>query len=177
MKGYIQYNDDSIFSLSYPNPLYINEKQYPSPLLAIQDNNPIFDVAILHVKNHMDIYSPYKDYIFSGTYSNELNKAIQLLMATRIEISTMDKYIYLLDSAKYNLELPPEYSISILRNVYTYEKVTENIYKPISSLNKQEKYRVYLIDGILLYIGKQGGFLLLNNIDIDLSSVLSKLAL
>jgi hypothetical protein len=61
-------------------------------------------------------------------------------------------------------------AIRVRRNVYIVNHVRGNIYQQIRALSATEIYDVAMINGLSLYIGRQGAFILLDNLD-DLDRV------
>lgn len=188
MKGFITYQNTSSLSPEYPNPITINGKLYTSPSLAIKEaSSPSEELEIMihHVKAHPDIYKPYKDLQFKGEYSSLLNKAIDILFTPKLEPVNMDKYMKILPKnihekikAFTSEDISIGYSIPIIRYIYTYQSLGNDIYKPLTVLNTVESYKVYAIDinskPIPLYSGLQGSFILLDSIR-EITDVLSPL--
>lgn len=161
IRGFIEYDSTSQLSPEYPHPIVISGREYSSPTSAIDAENPM-EVMLTFVSTYRNIFFPYRYYIFQGTYSDILNRAIQqILIPKREPIVIIDVYQYM-----YSGILPPEqYTVRIRRNVYITEKVRENLYRQIRPLQRTEVYDVALVGDIPLYIGLQGSFFLISNIE------------
>lgn len=169
--GYIDYTDTSIYSPMYGHTLLIDDTYYSSPHSAIEDGYDIDDVIMQYVYTYRDIYYPYRNYTFRGMYSDYLNRAIQSILVSRVEPSSVGKYIYLLDSVDVVLPM----GIPVLRNSYLLTHIIDNVYLQSNLLDVVEQYHVHIIDDILLYIGTHGMFLLLDSPDQDISSILDRI--
>lgn len=156
--GYIEYDDLS--------PL--------SPIPFNPDDDPL-GTMLAHVRDNRDLYLPYKDYIFIGRYADLLNEAIRILFSSRREFLTTGYYQYVLpENAPI---LPVKYTVPVVRNVYVTEAIDVNmgnvtLYRQIRPLTQVETYNVGLFNGVPMYIGRQGSFLLsstiMNGNDVDL---------
>lgn len=177
MKGYISYSNTSNLSPAYPNPVTINEKSYISPSIAIQSGEDPLETILLHIRSHPEIYRKYRDYKFEGLYSDYLNQAIDLLYLPRREPIQIEKYVKILpmDIHKRISLIDIEYTIPIIRSVYVYSSIGNDILKPVSTLDATEEYRVFLILDTPIYVGTKGSFILLDNPQMDTSLILEEL--
>lgn len=170
MAGYIEYTDTSIYSPVYDHEILIGDTYYPSPHSAIEDGHDVDDVIVEYVYNYRDLYYPYRHYTFKGTYSDSLNRAIEMLLVSRVEPTTIGKYVYMLPR---DASLPR--GMPILRNNYLLSHIRDNIYRQTSVLDALEEYDVHIIDDTLLYVGEGGMFLLLDDIQKDISPILDRI--
>lgn len=177
MSGYIEYTDTSILSPVYPHAIEIQGVTYKSPHEAIQRGNDPFDTILIHVRNNRSLYDQYRNYIFSGTYSDLLNRAIQMLLVPKREPADVGRYVYLLGPDLHDKvqRLPLEFSIPIIRPVYMMSHVEGMLYRQDSTLDALEQYNVFLIEGIPLYVGVDGSFFLLRERDQSVSSAIQRL--
>lgn len=152
MKGFIYYNEDS--------PLI------PPP--SIQEYT--LSNITRYIAEHRDLYKQYKDYVFRGIHDELINEAMHLIFDPRKEPTYIGGYVYILN---YIAKLPSEYAIEITRPVYTYEHVHGQVYRQVDTLDIEETYQVYKVDKYLMYIGKQGSFIQLENPDDDVSMIVN----
>lgn len=174
IEGYITYDSSSIFSPQYPHDIKIDNIVYRSPHDAIISGiRDINSIIYQYVNEYRDIYELYKNYLFSGIYSDVLNTAIQDILVTKIEDTNLNKYIYLIP---FSINIPKMHSISVSRNIYILDYVRDQVYKQVGIIpNMMDTYDVYLIRDTPLYIGKKGSFFLLNSDNVDISTQLSML--
>lgn len=177
MSGYIEYVDTSILSPVYPHSLEIGGTIYPSAHEAIQSGEDPTEVMLLHVRNNKNIYNKYRNYIFSGTHADLLNKAINTLLIPKREPIDIGRYIYVItgNDLQKAIALPTEFSIRIIRSIYVTSHVNSNIYRQSNILPALEEYNVFMLENIPLYVGKMGAFFLLEEREQSVSSALQRL--
>ena len=177
MNGYVEYNDTSPLSPIYPHPIVIGNNTYTSAYNAIQAGENPIDTFLILVRNNRDLYYKYRNYTFQGTYDDFLNNAVETLFIPKREPIDIDRYIYILDIDQYRRakQLPIEFSLPIIRNVYITSKEDGNRYRQSQVLNTVELYNVFLIGDLPLYVGLMGSFILLDDPEQDVSPVLQRL--
>ena len=163
MQGYIEYTADS--------PLYPDGDTYES--------------VLVHVRNNYDMYKKYASYQFQGPSSDELNQAVETLFHPRREGDTIGRYIYFLPP---DIRVPPiEYSIPIIRNIYSLRHIRGNMYRQEGRIDITPETERYQVSGIPVgedtpdaivpvYTGDQGSFLLLQE-DIDVTPILERMSI
>lgn len=173
MSGYIEYNSSSELSPEYPYPTEILGTVYNSPAAAIEAGHDPLVVLKQHVAMHRNLYYQYRNYEFKGNYSDYLNEALKFLYTPRLEPVTVGKYVAFLTEWRFPLEL----TIPVRRNVYTIapDPEKEGLYEQVFALPYLEDYNMGLIDGVPIYIGVKGAFLLLDSKEQDISHILEKL--
>lgn len=179
MSGYIEYTDTSPLSPVYPRPIEIGGTSYTSAHHAIQSGEEPSEVILILVRNNRSVYYPHRYYIFQGTYSDLLNRAIASLFIPKREVVDVGRYIYILDGDLLTLarNIPVEFSVPIIRNVYITSNQGNNIYQQTQALDTIEIYNVFLIENIPLYVGSMGAFFTLDDREQDISLALSSLRL
>lgn len=165
MSGYVHYDDLSPLSPLYPRTISVGENIYNSAANAIQAGENPSEVMLLLVRNNRNLYYPYRNYEFRGTYSDLLNRAISLLLIPRRERIGEGRFLFILtgDLRDRAQSFPREYSLPVIRNVYRSTHVEGNIYQEVEPLDVVEQYSVYLVQNVPLYVGSMGAFFLLED--------------
>lgn len=178
MNGFIEYGDTSPFSPVYESPLTIDDKTYSSAEDAIQSGIDEFEVLLSFVRENRDLFLPYKDYTFVGKYSGSLNHAISTLLVPKREPLTIGRYVlFLTEEENQRLQaIPIKYSIPIERNAYTLSETSqENIYRQEKPLDHIETYRLFLFEGMPVYVGAMGSFFGIPSLNTDITQARSKI--
>lgn len=177
MNGYIEYDSTSIFSPEHLQTITVGSNVYKSASHAIQSGEDPQETILLFLKNNRDTFISYRKYVFVGTYSSLLNDGMHLLFGTRYETVDINRYVRILDAALHDVakSISPGYSIPVVRNVYTCVQQGPSLYQQVEPLDMLNRYRVFLIENIPLYVGHTGSFLLLDYKEQDVSNVISAL--
>ncbi len=177
MMGTIQYTALNPLSPEYPSPILIDGTLYSSAANAIESGkDPLAAVAIL-VSMNRNLYMPYRNYRFQGSYSEPLERMVHEILEPRMIHEAMIGWIMPLDITRYKAPPINMPFITVSRPIMLYEP-SGSLWKQVSMLEPMvtEEYRVYgLEDGILLYVGSQGMFLHLDRPDRNLEAVLNSL--
>lgn len=165
VRGYIEYTNSSPLSPSYPHPITIPgiTQRYESPVAAIEDGIDPMIAMISYVSQYRSLYLPYVGYVFKGLYAEFLNRAIDTILSPGTEGETTGWYQYIVETIPSYLN---NLTTRVQRNVYITRKVGENLYQQIRALGTTEVYSVYRFPqtDYRLYIGKQGAFILFENL-------------
>jgi len=177
MNGYIEYNDASKLSPLYPHSIIIGDQTYTSVQHAIQSGEDPYESILTLVRQYRSVYEHYRFYTFQGTYSDLLNAAISALLIAKREPLNIDRHVYILDVEQHikAKQLPVEFSLPIIRNVYVTTKENGNVHRQVRALDVVETYNVFLYGNLTLYVGGMGSFILLDDPLQDVSSVLQRL--
>jgi len=160
MTEYVSFDRNSILSLYFPTEIVIDEVKYDSPMQAIEKGIDSLNVVTHFVQINRDKFSRYKYAIFTGDFSDELNQVVPNLFRPKYEGNTTGRYIYLIDTKKTE-NIPISLKRPVIRNIYNLKPINEKVFQQISMIDKYEEYNVAIIDGITIYIGKHGSFVLL----------------
>jgi hypothetical protein len=168
MEGYIQYSKYSIYSPEYPYKI----GRWNSPAIAIQQGQDIDETILLFVSLAKDTFYPMRNYIFSGLYSDYINKYISLLYKPRDEEINIDAYVYPIETPNIRG------AMTVRRNIYQLRKAGDNLYRQLEALPITEVYSLgamsIVVDGnrteVPVYIGKEGSFLLFYHIPTSINT-------
>lgn len=173
-KCIVTYNYQSELSPEFPHEIIINEKKYQSPYIAIKEGNDIQSTINLYVFLYQDIYKKYKNCILKGLYSDEINKAISLIIRPQID-KNAGIYIYPVDI---NKDIKYKYMpiTKVIRPIYNVKKDGPFFIETKPIPNSKEEYDVFISKDYPMYpiyMGKYGSFILSETKDIDIASILS----
>lgn len=160
MIEYVDIDRNSILSLYFPTEIVIDDIKYDSPAQAIEKGIDSLKVVTQFVQLNRDKFNKYKYGIFTGDFADDLNQVVPELFRPKYEGNTIGRYIYLVDS-KNTENIPISLSKPVIRNIYDLKPINENVFQQISMIDKYEEYNVAKINGITIYIGKYGSFVLL----------------
>lgn len=175
----VQYTSLDPLSPEYPSPILIDDTLYSSPASAIEDGKKDPETVLsIHVASHRDLYRPYRTYTFIGAYSSPLENMVREILLPKKETSNISRWTLFplgADHRRPSTEIP---FITVSRPIMLYDHLSGGFLQPRSRLRPlmMEEYNVYMVEnGILLYVGKQGMFLLIDDHRRNLDTILDSL--
>lgn len=173
----VAYDHESELSPEFPHEIIINEKKYESPYMAIKDGHNIQSTINLYVFLYQNVYTKYRNCILNGLYSDELNKAISVIIRPHIDHNA-GMYIYPVDMKSIDNMGIDNYipTTKVIRPVYKVKKEGSFLLETAPIPNSKEEYNVFVSKGYPMYpiyIGKYGSFILSDTKDIDVAAILA----